>query len=264
MAEKFTTGNITILKPDNDFEMVPGAIIRNMDVFTIGVYCKLLTYGNDWKLNVKGLSINLGITMRKVQQALAAIENAGYLTRTPRRNKKGTFGGWDYVIYGNCIPEEERTVCAKIRQSVKTDIRQKPIDGEIRQSVKCADNINILESNIHTCNGNIQTKKCVSRFVAPSVYDVEAYCQEAGLTAMTAQDFCDYYESCGWKVGRNPMKDWRAAARSWNGRELKRGGARMNAPQQESAIETTLREMRDWDKNAANNPIFQQTWTPER
>lgn len=102
------------------------------------------------------------------------------------------------------------------------------------------------------------------RFVAPSVYDVEAYCQEAGLTAMTAQDFCDYYESCGWKVGRNPMKDWRAAARSWNGRELKRGGARMNAPQQESAIETTLREMRDWDKNAANNPIFQQTWTPER
>lgn len=33
---------------------------------------------------------------------------------------------------------------------------------------------------------------------------------------MDATDFCDYYESVGWTVGRNkPMKDWRAAARRW-------------------------------------------------
>lgn len=27
-----------------------------------------------------------------------------------------------------------------------------------------------------------------------------------------------YYESNGWRVGKNPMKDWRAAARNWNAR----------------------------------------------
>lgn len=33
---------------------------------------------------------------------------------------------------------------------------------------------------------------------------------------MDATDFCDYYASVGWTVGRNkPMKDWRAAARRW-------------------------------------------------
>ena len=30
-----------------------------------------------------------------------------------------------------------------------------------------------------------------------------------------AQEFMDYYDSNGWKVGRNPMKDWKASARKW-------------------------------------------------
>ena len=30
-----------------------------------------------------------------------------------------------------------------------------------------------------------------------------------------SQRFVDYYESNGWKVGKNPMKDWRAAVRTW-------------------------------------------------
>ena len=32
---------------------------------------------------------------------------------------------------------------------------------------------------------------------------------------MDAQRFIDYYTSNGWKVGRNPMKDWKAAVRTW-------------------------------------------------
>ena len=30
------------------------------------------------------------------------------------------------------------------------------------------------------------------------------------------ESFYDYYEANGWKVGRNPMRDWRAAMRNWN------------------------------------------------
>ena len=53
-----------------------------------------------------------------------------------------------------------------------------------------------------------------SRFVPPSVADVSAYCRERG-NSVDAERFVSFYESNGWKVGKNPMKDWRAAVRTW-------------------------------------------------
>ena len=52
------------------------------------------------------------------------------------------------------------------------------------------------------------------RFEKPSLADVQAYCAERGNT-VDAQKFVDYYEANGWRVGKNPMKDWRAAVRTW-------------------------------------------------
>lgn len=52
------------------------------------------------------------------------------------------------------------------------------------------------------------------RFVPPTVEEVDAYCKERG-NQVDPQRFVDYYEANGWKVGRNPMKDWKAAVRTW-------------------------------------------------
>ena len=52
------------------------------------------------------------------------------------------------------------------------------------------------------------------RFVPPREDEIDAYCQEAGIY-IEASRFVDYYTSIGWKVGKNPMKDWKAAVRSW-------------------------------------------------
>ena len=51
-------------------------------------------------------------------------------------------------------------------------------------------------------------------FVKPSMTEVFLYCQERGNN-VNAQRFVDYYESNGWKIGKNPMTDWKAAVRSW-------------------------------------------------
>lgn len=53
-----------------------------------------------------------------------------------------------------------------------------------------------------------------TRFVVPTIEEVEAYCLERRNTVEPSQ-FIDYYISNGWKVGRNTMKDWRAAVRTW-------------------------------------------------
>lgn len=53
-----------------------------------------------------------------------------------------------------------------------------------------------------------------TRFVPPTLDEVIAYCQERG-NSVDAERFVSFYQSNGWKVGKNQMKDWRAAVRTW-------------------------------------------------
>jgi hypothetical protein len=52
------------------------------------------------------------------------------------------------------------------------------------------------------------------RFTKPTIAEIETYCQEKGKS-VDAERFWNFYESKGWKVGKNPMKDWRAAVCNW-------------------------------------------------
>lgn len=66
-----------------------------------------------------------------------------------------------------------------------------------------------------------------NRFVPPSLDDVRGYCEERGAK-IDPEQFFDYYTANGWKVGKNPMKDWKAAVRNWERQE-------MGPPKQRSA-----------------------------
>ena len=59
-----------------------------------------------------------------------------------------------------------------------------------------------------------EKKKSASRFTPPTIEEVRAYCTERG-NSVDADRFHAYYTSNGWKVGKNSMKDWRAAVRTW-------------------------------------------------
>lgn len=52
------------------------------------------------------------------------------------------------------------------------------------------------------------------RFTKPTIAEIETYCQEKGKS-VDAERFWNFYESKGWKVGKNPMKDWKAAVCNW-------------------------------------------------
>jgi len=55
------------------------------------------------------------------------------------------------------------------------------------------------------------------RFTPPSVDEVRAYCSER-KNNIDPQTFIDFYESKGWLIGKNKMKDWKAAVRTWEKR----------------------------------------------
>lgn len=61
---------------------------------------------------------------------------------------------------------------------------------------------------------SVREKEPPKRFTPPTVEEVKAYCAER-RNGVDPQRFVDYYTANGWKVGKNPMKDWRATVRTW-------------------------------------------------
>ena len=78
-----------------------------------------------------------------------------------------------------------------------------------------------------------ESKDAPRRFTPPSADQVQRYCQERN-NCVDPVRFVDYYESNGWMVGRNKMKDWKAAVRSWERKE--KTGAAISNPFLEMAV----------------------------
>jgi uncharacterized protein YdaU (DUF1376 family) len=66
------------------------------------------------------------------------------------------------------------------------------------------------------------------RFVPPTLDQIRSYCNER-LNNVDANKFIDHYTSNGWLVGKNKMKDWKAAIRTWEKSSFDRTN---NTPQQ--------------------------------
>ena len=75
------------------------------------------------------------------------------------------------------------------------------------------------------------------RFTPPTADEVSAYSDEINA-GVDGQQFVDFYESKGWMIGKNKMKDWKAAVRTWKRSESQRG----------SKISTAVRSNRNWDE----------------
>ena len=63
-------------------------------------------------------------------------------------------------------------------------------------------------------NSSASTTTKRKRFEKPTLSQITQYCLERNNN-VNAEQFYDYYESNGWKVGKNSMKDWKACVRTW-------------------------------------------------
>lgn len=103
---------------------------------------------------------------------------------------------------------------------------------------ECHAHNNIENENIDI---NSLYKKGSSRFQKPSLDDIRAYCISRGNN-VDPEQFLNFYESKGWMVGKTPMRDWRAAVRTWEKRE-KEIPQRKRSIRQESVLEHNLKVM---------------------
>jgi predicted phage replisome organizer len=85
------------------------------------------------------------------------------------------------------------------------------IEIELEKEIK-------IEKEIDSSAKSTTTKR--KRFEKPTLSEIEQYCIERNNN-VNAEQFYDYYESNGWKVGKNSMKDWKAAVRTWERSEYR-------------------------------------------
>lgn len=185
------------------------------------------------------------LTLEEKGQLFEAILDYGEYGVIPEVD--GAVGvAWDFIQQrldrdtGRYDEKVEQTKYAvAVREAKKKGIQLPPyekwrlLSDEERERLLSDDNerypnsttISISTSNSTTISNSKNNKENMAdkpptrhSFSPPSVDDVREYCREKGYN-VDPERFVDYYTSNGWKVGRNPMKDWKAAVRSWNRKE---------------------------------------------
>lgn len=132
-----------------------------------------------------------------------------YAETCAKRAESGRLGGLaNQANASKCkqmLETESKTKQSQAKSSkAKHNDNDNDVDNEFRDK-----SLNINPPNISPLKGG--------KFTKPTVEQVAAYCLERN-NGINAQQFVDFYESKGWKVGSSPMKDWQAAVRNWERR----------------------------------------------
>lgn len=148
-------------------------------------------------------------------------------------DKHSELGSWKDVadFYG----VSESTVFRSVKTTVETE-KNETVTGTVNdcQLSKPNENVNVNDNDNVNVNVNVNTGADKppdthrTRFKKPTEEEVRGYCRERG-NGVDARRFCDFYESKGWRVGNQPMKDWRACVRTWERADRTRGSPVMDA-----------------------------------
>lgn len=245
-------GNIKVIEPEDNFQKVSKGIIfdRSVDPLTLGIYVKILVLGKEWDMNVKGLGKAFGVSDTKIRTALSVMERAGYLKRVRTKGEDGRFTGFDYHVGSTPFPDEERTDLCTTYSSIltKNHHSENPHDGNpILRKNHTSENRDDINRDKYQDKDNIKNKDntqkreaAPQRFVKPTVDEVAQYCRDRNNT-VDAEAFVAFYESNGWKVGRNPMRDWRQAVITWEKRQHEERKAQRRVQRQESIVESGIK-----------------------
>lgn len=203
-----------------------------------GFLAYLLTMADAWDFSIKGLAAQAGVPERTVMRLSKELKEAGYLQQKSNRDERGVIAGWEWTISETSTLRENHTVdnpeCGE-PTLWQTHTAAQPHCG------KSAPIRNTIYKEIPSKKNNHTEKKSKTparKFIPPTLEEVSAYCQERHNTVNPVQ-FISYYESNGWKVGRNSMKSWKAAVITWEQREKTSKGRAIAEPLQASGEQET-------------------------
>lgn len=156
----------------------------------------------------KALSEELNLSEQQIRTCLDKLSKTGYITiQSTNRYSIVTicnYDGW------------QNNIEAGNQQSNQQITNEQPTDNQQITTIEISKEIEELKKENERLKeelANASLKKSKS-FVPPTVEEVSEFVREQGFH-FDAIAFVNFYESKGWLVGKNKMKDWRAACRTW-------------------------------------------------
>lgn len=225
------------IEHEDNFTVISNDTIRNPDLsdgaFRILVY--MLSCSEDWNFSIKGLAHVFGVAERTIMLRITELKKAGYIKQRRIQNSKGVFEGCEWDIYEDpSIHSATKPQCGSNHSVDETTVWSNPQCG----------NLAPIRNNNTKETPNIKeiTKEKKDIFRKPTFEEVSDYCQERN-NGIDAEQFIDYYESKGWMIGKNKMKDWKASVRTWErNRKNKPKAIKPNPVPEESPFKKLLRE----------------------
>lgn len=188
-----------------DFNLL-GYLLREKNELVKSVVCDfgLFEFSTDSKsFTSNRLQRNIISAVEKSEK----MRQAGIKSGESRKNKSST---------------EVQQEFNKCSTDVQQEFNKSSINAEQIKINEIKRNETKKDISFDSPKGETQEKGPVKRFVKPTIEEIndygQGYLKEKGyLCQFNAERFFDFYESNGWKVGKNPMKDWKATVRNWIG-----------------------------------------------
>jgi hypothetical protein len=227
------------------FTQIPNDLIRNPKISAKAktILCILLSNTIGWKSYITTITEMMKEGKDAIQAGISELEEFGYVKRIKYRDKKtkqlkGSF--WAYcdipfqLYWEKQIQILNDSGMELIESNIneKTTLPKKPrIENQVvvSRSWKPANkninkNINIISFSRNKKNtkerenisrvGEHQTSSKEKNIIPPPLKLIEEYCQERN-SSIDPQTFYNWNTSKGWMIGKNKMKDWQAAIRTW-------------------------------------------------
>ena len=187
----------------NGYGMIPKLVMqdRRLNIVSKTVYAYLNSFagaGDSCFPSLAKMSYDLCISKGTLQKYLKELVDYGYI-EIEQIKINGKFASNVYTL----LPY------TKFPYTVETDTGD-TVYGEMDSN----NNSTFNNNNTFNNNKSKSDKPTRTRFTPPSLEEVQAYCQDR-QNGVNAEKWYNYYTANGWKVGKNPMMDWKAAVRTW-------------------------------------------------
>lgn len=173
------------------------------------LFCYLASKPDNWKIINQDIITNLQISSDSVAKYFKELLDAGWITREREIDTKGQYcGGYDYTIYSN----PKNSLLGKSPNPEKVLIRKVSGNNNNTNTINNTNTTNNTNNDIVRASVLFPTKK--TDFIKPNIAEIEMYCSTEKIN-VDAKQFYYFYESKGWMIGKNKMKSWKAALRTW-------------------------------------------------
>lgn len=177
-------------------------------------------------------TIKQALSMFKELGLIEVLENGAiYMLDIQNFIGKGSTEADRQRLYDRRISEERKQNKLTQSRNLEEICKKSTPEIEIELEIELEKDI-----EIHSSAKSTTTKR--KRFEKPTLSQITQYCLERNNN-VNAEQFYDYYESNGWKVGKNAMKDWKACVRTWERNGYDKPIKKKNNKQD------TLNDMRD-------------------